>query len=160
MTKLTPRHSPLQAGDEAPDFTLKDQNKNDWSLSKALERGLVVLSFFPMAFSSVCSTEMKCITDELASWKAKGAEPVGISCDSFFVQKAWADSLGLKHTLLADMHREVCKAYGLYWPDLNVSTRGTVIVEKGPDGKPRVKWAQSREIPQALKADEVLAALG
>jgi peroxiredoxin len=160
MNTLTPRQAPLRAGDEAPDFTLKDQNKQPWTLSEALERGPVVLCFYPMAFSSVCSTEMKCITDEFARWKEKGAQVLGVSCDSFFVQKAWADSLGLKQTLLADMHRDVCKAYGFYWPDLNVSTRGTVIVEKGPAGKPRVRWVQSREIPQALKADDILAALG
>lgn len=160
MTKLIPRDTPLRAGDEAPDFTLKDQAKQDWTLSKALENGPVALCFYPMAFSSVCSTEMKCVSDEFAKWKAKGAQVVGISCDSFFVQKAWAESLGLKQTLLADMHRDVCKAHGFYWPDLNVSTRGTVVIEKGPAGRPRVRWTQSREIPQAMKFEEVLAALG
>ena len=47
----------LKPGDDAPDFTLKDQNKQPWTLSEALERGPVVLSFYPMAFSSVCSAE-------------------------------------------------------------------------------------------------------
>jgi peroxiredoxin len=159
MTKLTPRDAPVRAGDVAPDFTLKDQAKQDWNLSRALEKGPVVLCFYPMAFSSVCATEMKCVTDEFEKWRAKGAQVVGISCDSFFVQKAWADSLGLRQTLLADMHRDVCKAYGFYWPDLNISTRGTVIIEGGSDG-PRVKWVQCREIPQAMKPEDVLEALG
>jgi peroxiredoxin len=158
--KLTPREAPVRVGDAAPDFTLKDQNKQDWKLSDALERGPVVLSFYPMSFSSVCETEMRCVTDEFAKWQAKGAQVVGISCDSFYVQKAWAESLGLKQPLLADMHREVTKAYGFYWPELNVSRRGTVIVEKGPGGEPRVKWVQSREAPQAMKVEEVLGALG
>jgi len=157
--KLTPRTTPISAGEEAPDFTLKDQSRGDWTLSAALGDGPVVLCFYPMSFSSVCTTEMKCVTDEFARWREKGAQVVGVSCDSFFVQKAWADALGLKQTLLADMHREVCKAYGFYWPDLNVAARGTVIVERGPGGVPRVKWAQSREIPKAMKFDEVLAAL-
>lgn len=159
MTNLKPRERPIEVGEAAPDFTLKDQDKNEWTLSSALEKGPVVLCFYPMAFSPVCSTEMKCITDEFAKWEEKGAQPVGISCDSFFAQKAWADSLGLKQTLLADMHRDVSKAYGFYWPDLNISTRGTVIVEKGSDGTARVKWVQSREIPKALDPSDILAAL-
>jgi peroxiredoxin len=114
-----------------------------------------VLCFYPMDFSPVCSTEMKCASDELARWKAKGATVVGISCDSFFVHDAWARSLGLQQTLLADMHRQVCKAYGIYWPDLNISGRGTVVV--GRDGK--VRWSQKREIKDAMNPDQVLAAL-
>ncbi|MEM9064214.1 MAG: redoxin domain-containing protein [Planctomycetota bacterium] len=155
---LPPRETPIEVGAEAPDFTLKTQTKDDWTLSAELEKGDVVLCFYPMDFSSVCSTEMKCVTDDFAKWEAKGAQVVGVSCDSFFVHEAWAKELGLKQTLLADMHREVCKAYGFYWPDLNVSSRGTVVVSKG-DGGPVVKWVQSRDIPNAMNFDEVLAAI-
>lgn len=159
-TELSPRSAPIQVGEAAPDFTLKDQDKGDWTLSEALKKGPVVLCFYPLDFSPVCSTEMKCITDEFSKWEAKGAQVVGISCDSFFVHRAWADALGLRQTLLADMHRSVCKAYGFYWPDLNIATRGTVIVERDASGRAKVKWTQSREIPQAMKPDELLAALG
>jgi len=156
---LTPRSSPIAPGETAPDFTLMTQDRQEWRLSEALAKagpGGVVLCFYPMDFSPVCSTEMKCITDEMEKWKAKGAEVVGISCDSFFTHKAWADALGLKQTLLADMHRDVCKAYGLYWPELNVAWRGTVAI--GKDGK--VKAVQKREIKDALSIDDVLAAIG
>jgi peroxiredoxin len=156
---LTPRQSPIAVGEIAPDFTLTTQNREEWKLSDALKAagpGGVVLCFYPLDFSPVCSVEMKCITDEMAKWQAKGATVVGISCDSFFVHKAWADQLGLKQTLLADMHRAVCKAYGLYWPDLNVSWRGTVAI--GKDG--RVKAVQKREIKDALTVDDILAAVG
>jgi len=159
-TALTPREAPIGVGDAAPDFVLKDQDREDWKLSDAVSKGPVMLCFYPLDFSPVCSTEMQCITDEFASWEAKGAQVVGVSCDSFFVHKAWADALGLKQRLLADMHREVCKAYGFYWPDLNVSTRGSVLVEKDPSGGMKVKWVQAREIPQALDGAEMLAALG
>lgn len=152
---LTPRDTFIRAGEIAPDFTLKDQHRNDWTLSEALKQSEVVLCFYPMDFSPVCSTEMKCASDELARWKAKGATVVGISCDSFFVHDAWARSLGLQQTLLADMHRQVCKAYGIYWPDLNISGRGTVVV--GRDGK--VRWSQKREIKDPMNPDQVLAAL-
>ncbi len=155
MANLPHRQSPITVGDAAPDFTLKDQNKAEWNLKANLAKGPVALCFYPMDFSPVCSAEMKCVTDDMDQWKAKGVQVVGVSCDSFFVHEAWAKSLGLKQTLLADMHREVCKAYGFYWADLNISGRGTVLV--GKDGK--VQWVQKREIPQAMKSDDLTAAL-
>lgn len=154
--QLKPRESVITVGETAPDFTLMDQNRAEWKLSEQLKKGDVVLCFYPMDFSPVCSAEMKCVTDEMDKWAAKGAQVVGISCDSFFVHKAWAEALGLKQTLLADMHRDVCKAYGLYWPELNVAWRGTVAI--GKDGK--VKAVQKREIKDALSIDDVLAAIG
>lgn len=156
---LTPRDQPLRAGDAAPDFTLLDQDRKEWKLSEAAKTADVVLCFYPLDFSPVCSTEMKCVTDEMAKFAAKGAKVVGVSCDSFFTHKAWADSLGLTQTLLADMHRQVCKAYGLFFPDLNCASRGTVVIAKSPDGKPTVKWVQAREIKDAMKNDDVLAAI-
>ena len=156
---LTPRAAPIAVGETAPDFTLPDQNRKDWTLSDAVKKGDVVLSFYPLAFTGVCSTEMKCLTDDIATWQAKGATVVGISCDSFAVQKAWADALGLKQTLLADMHRAVCKAYGLYWPELNVSRRGTVVIGRDASGKGKVKWAQAREPGKAFSREELLAAV-
>lgn len=154
---LTPRNTPIAVGDPAPDFTLKDQNRGDWKLSDAVKKGDVVLCFFPLAFTSVCTTEMKCVNDEMAKWQSKHATVIGISCDSFATLKAWADSLGLKQTLLADMHREVCKAYGLYWADLNVSSRGTVVIGKSADGAGKVKWVQAREPGKAMNPEEMLA---
>lgn len=157
---LRERNEPIGVGEEAPDFALKDQNQEEWRLSEAVERGPVVLSFYPMDFSPVCSTEMRCVNDEFAKWEEKGVEVVGISCDSFFTHKAWADSMNLKQRLLADMHREVCKAYGFYWPDLNVASRGSVLIGKDDGGKMRVKWVQAREVKQALKPEEILQAIG
>jgi peroxiredoxin len=154
---LKPRPTPITAGETAPDFTLKDQNRADWRLSDQVKKGDVVLCFFPLAFTGVCSIEMKCVNDEIAQWQAKGAQVVGISCDSFATLKAWADQLGLQQTLLADMHRHVCKAYGLYWSDLNISTRATVVIGQSPSGQGTVKWAQAREPGKAMNFDEVLA---
>ncbi len=155
--QLQPREKAISTGEIAPDFVLKDQLKNDWRLSDHVKKGDVALCFFPMAFTSVCSTEMKCVNDEIDSWQKKGAQVVGVSCDSFAVLKAWADSLHLKQTMLADMHREVCKAYGLYWRELNVASRATVVIGKSADGRGKVKWVQSREPGRAMQWDEVLA---
>lgn len=157
---LIPRDTPFKAGDTAPDFTLTDQNRAEWRLSDHVKKSDVVLCFYPLDFSPVCSTEMRCITDELSKFSGKGAEVVGISTDSFFTHKAWADSLGLKQTLLADMHRQVCRAYGLYFAPLNVSARGTVVIGKNADGIARVKWSQARELKDAMNNADVVAALG
>lgn len=154
---LQPRTGVIAVGELAPDFVLKDQNRADWRLSDAVKKGDVVLCFFPLAFTSVCSTEMRCVNDEMAKWAAKGATVIGISCDSFATLKAWADSLNLKQTLLSDMHRQVCKAFGLYWPELNVAHRGTVVIGKSADGKGRVKWSQAREPGKAMNWEDVLA---
>ena len=155
--QLTPLDAPIQAGHSAPDFTLTDQNREEWSLAEAVKKGDVVLCFYPMDFSPVCSAEMQCVSDDMTKWASKGAQVVGISCDSFFVHAAWAEQLGLKHILLADMHRNVCKAYGLYFEPLNVAARGTVVIGQSDDGIGKVKWVQSREIKDAMDLSEVVA---
>lgn len=157
--QLKAREKPVSVGEVAPDFTLKDQNRADWRLADHLKKGDVVLCFFPLAFTGVCSTEMKCVNDEIESWKKRGAQVVGISCDSFATLKAWADSLHLKQTLLADMHRQVCRAFGLFWPELNVSSRGTVVIGRSPDGVGKVKWVQAREPGNAMNWGEVMEAI-
>ena len=88
--------------------------------------------------------------------RGRGATVVGIYCDSFAAHKAFAEQEGLEIPLLADMHREVCRAYGLYWADLNVASRGTVIV--GPDRV--VRWVEAREPGNAFTLDTVLGGIG
>ena len=150
---LTPRDSAIGVGEDAPPFALLDQARNEWKLETALQAGPVALCFYPMDFSPVCTDEMKSLEAAREALSTAGITPVGISGDSFFVHEAWAKELGLTHSLLADMHREVCRAYGFYFPDLNTPSRGTVIV--GADGK--VKWSQARELKDAVDLDEVLA---
>lgn len=159
-TNLPSRSEPIAVGQLAPDFTLMTQGREEWTLGQALEHGDVALCFYPMDFSPVCSTEMKCVADEFDAWQGKGVQVVGVSCDSFFTHEAWAKELGLKQTLLADMHRAVSRAYGFYWPDLNISSRGTVLVGKGDDGAPVVKWVQAREIKDAMNLDDLMAQVG
>lgn len=159
-TSLPERALPLGVEDLAPDFTLLDQSRQEWTLSEALAGGDVALCFYPMDFSPVCGVEMGCVNEEFERWQGMGVRVVGISCDSFFVHEAWAREMGLKQTLLADMHRAVSKAYGFYWPDLNVSSRGTVLLTLGPDGHPKVKWVQQREIKDAMVLDDLFSALG
>ena len=157
---LTERSTLLSVGDVAPDFVLLDQHRKEWKLSDAVRTGDVVLCFFPLAFTDVCGVEMKCVTKEMTDWKGKGASVVGVSCDSFAALKAWGEADGLSQPLLADMHRRVCKAYGLHWADLNVSKRSTVIIAQSADGVGRVKWAEAREPGKAMNWADVLSHVG
>ena len=145
----------IKVGDPAPDFTLKDQDQKEVKLSDFRGKKHVVLAFYPLDWSPVCTGENKCLTDDFPSFQSSNAEVVGISTDSFFSHKAWADALELKHRLLADMHRTVSKAYGLYFEPLNCAKRATVIVDK--HGK--VAYVKVQEIKTARDDKEILAAL-
>ncbi len=145
----------IKVGDTAPDFTLKDQDQKEVKLSDYKGKKNVVLCFYPLDWSPVCQGENKCLTDDFPKFQGAHAEVFGISCDSFFSHKAWADSLDLKHRLLADMHRTVCKSYGLYFEPLNCAKRATVIVDK--HGK--VAYVKVQEIKVAREDKEILAAL-
>ena len=120
----------IKVGDTAPDFNLKDQDQKDVKLSDYRGKKNVVLAFYPLDWSPVCQGENKCLTDDFPKFQNANAELFGISCDSFFSHKAWADSMDLKHRLLSDVHRTTSKAYGLYFEPLNCSKRATVIVDK------------------------------
>jgi len=145
----------IKVGDTAPDFTLKDQDQKDVKLSEFSGKKNIVLAFYPLDWSPVCTGENKCLSDDFPSFQSSNAEVFGISADSFFSHKAWADSLDLKHRLLADMHRTVSKAYGLYFEPLNCSKRATVIVDK--NGK--VAYVKVQEIKTARDDKEILEAL-
>ena len=149
----------IKAGSTAPDFTISTQDREDWSLAEAIKKSDVVLCFFPFAFTSVCGTEMECLSKEMNRWNAAGATAVGISCDSFAALKAWAERDGYTNTMLSDIHRSVCQDYGLYWAELNVAQRGTIVIGQSDDGVGSVKWSQAREPGKAMDLDEVLAAM-
>ena len=146
---------PIKVGTEAPDFTLPDQDKSDWTLSSFRGKKTVALCFYPLDWSPVCESENQCLSADLQKFSEKGTEVVGISCDSFFSHKAWANAQGFKHTLLADMHRNVCKQYGLYFPDLNCAQRATVLV----DSQGKVSFVKVQPIKEARDDAEILAVL-
>ena len=154
MTTQVAAAREIEVGDAAPEFTLKDENGQEVSLS-SFRGKTVVLAFYPFDFSPVCTTENCALTEDLPKFAQKGAVVLGISCDSWFVHKAWKEKLGLKQPLLSDLKREVCQKYGLYFPDLNCSKRATVVV--GPDG--RVTYKKVQELKVARTNAEILAAV-
>jgi thioredoxin-dependent peroxiredoxin len=101
----------MNIGDTAPDFTLKDGDGNDWTLSD--HRGkVVVLMFYPGDDTPVCTREMCSVRDHWSEYQASGAEVVGISTDSVASHEKFSDKYSLPLRLLADEKGEVRDEYG------------------------------------------------
>lgn len=134
---IVPETTPIAVGAVAPDFKLPDSEKKEWTLSEFKGKKPVALFFYPLDWSPTCSKENVCFSQDLSRFE-KFAQVFGVSVDSVWSHKAYKAANGLKHTLLADMHRSAIKAYGLFLPAANISQRATVLV--GSDGK--VAWVK------------------
>jgi peroxiredoxin len=122
---------PIAVGQPAPDFTLKDQDQKDVKLSDFRGKN-VVLAFYPLDWSPVCSKEHACFKDDLANFNNVNAQVLGLSVDSVWSHKAFAEKMGLKYPLLADFQPRgaVASQFGLYLADKGITNRATVIVDK------------------------------
>lgn len=118
-----------QVGQEAPDFTLKDEQNQEVTLS-TLRGKPVTLVFYPLAFSPVCEGEMCEIRDMWSDFEGSGATVLGISRDSVYTLKAWKEAKGLKNRLLADMKGEVASKYGAWNDKIGIAERLTVVIDK------------------------------
>ncbi len=125
----------LKVGHRARDFTLVDQNGEKFQLSRFRGKKRILLSFHPLAWTGVCSRQMKSLERYRERFEALNTVAVGLSVDSVPCKKAWARSLKLKNTrILADFwpHGGVAKKYGLFRDKNGFSERANVIVdEKG-----------------------------
>src|SRR5215213_424956 len=108
----------VDVGAKAPDFTLPNQDRESVTLSEQLKNGPVVLAFFPAAFSSVCTTEMCTFRDSIGALNASKGQVFGVSTDTFFALKAWADQQRLTFPLLSDYNKDVSRQYGVVNPDM------------------------------------------
>ena len=128
----------IEAGAQAPDFTLSDQDGGHVSLAD-FRGDTVVLVFYPADFSPTCTDQLSVYEDVLGEFARRGARLVAISVDGAFCHKAFQKHLSLTIPLLADFHPkgQVAKAYGVWSEDYGVATRSLVMV--GPDGK--VEWS-------------------
>lgn len=144
----------VTVGQEAPDFTLRSENLENITLS-ALRGKPVVLVFYPLDFSGLCTAEMCSIRDNYSGFQEKGAQVFGISRDSAFTHKAFKEKEGLTHSLLADMKGDVAKLYGVWNEAAGVAERATVIVDK--DGF--VTYVRHNGLGEARDQKEAIAAL-
>ncbi len=123
-------------GDQAPDFTLKSKSGDmeDISLSDYRDNKNVVILFFPLAYTGVCTDEMCSVSGGLADYDALDAQVLGISVDSPFAQEAWAKENDITIPLLSDFNKEVSAAYGSQFEDLigfkGVAKRSAFVVDK------------------------------
>jgi peroxiredoxin len=122
----------LKVGDKAKNFSLQDQNKKEFTL-KAFKGKRVLLSFHPLAWTSVCSEQMKSLEKNKLAFDSLNTVAVGVSVDTVPSKKAWAESLGITNTrLLSDFwpHGKVAKAYGIFLKDDGISGRSNIIVDE------------------------------
>jgi peroxiredoxin len=151
----------VEVGDQAPDFELKDQHGTPVRLSSFRGRRNVVLVFYPLDFSGVCTGELCALRDEFPEISRDDVEVLAVSVDSTFAHRAWADAEHFQFGLLSDFwpHGEVASRYGVFDSERGLATRGTFIIDK--DGV--VRWRVVNPIPQARDLAEyskALAALG
>lgn len=119
-----------QVGQEAPDFKLKGPGGSFYTLSEYRGDKAVVLVFFPLAFSSVCSHQLPVVQEALPRFEAAGATVFGISVDSHYANTAFAKQLGLTFPLLSDWKHEAAMAYGVLLPDAGYTNRVTFVVDR------------------------------
>jgi peroxiredoxin len=147
----------IAVGQTAPDFTLQNQDKKDVKLSDFAGKKNVVLMWYPLDWSPVCTNEHACFVNEMRSFENLDAEVLGISVDSVWSHKAYADKMGIKYSLLADFQPRgaASEKYGVFLADKGITGRAIAIVNK--DGK--VAWFKQYEIPVVPDVKEVAAAL-
>lgn len=147
----------LENDTTAPDFELANQFGEHIRLHDYRGKSAVALVFFPLAFSSTCTSELCDLRDNLALFKAAGVELVGISVDSKATLRAWAEQQGYDFTLLADFwpHGDVAKQYGVFLDDKGFANRATFLIDI--DGVIRASFITAPG--QARSLEEYRAAL-
>jgi alkyl hydroperoxide reductase subunit AhpC len=147
-----------EVGSPAPDFTLKGSiGATDTQVSLKDFKGkknLVVL-FYPLDFSPVCSVQIPDFNAKVDAIRAKNAEVIAINRDSVFAHKAWSEHLGgIKFPLLADMNLAVSKQFGMALEQVGITNRGVIIIDK--NGKIAFKHVEAKPPDNTLEVERVL----
>ncbi len=154
---------PVSVNDKAPDFNLQNTKREFIKLSDYKGDKNVVLLFYPLAFSGVCTTELCSTRDNLKIYDAFDAEVLGISIDSFFVQKAFKDSQNLNFQLLSDFNKEASKSYDILYEDFfgmkGVAKRSAFVIDKEGIVKYAEVLEDSSDLPDFEAIQETLSGL-
>lgn len=120
---------PLEVGDQAPEFTLRDQNNQEWTLSEFHGERDVLLVFYPFAFTGICTGELDQVRDNLA--ELADVQVLAISVDSVYALRAWSDQRDYDFPLLSDFwpHGRVAQDYGVFNDKAGMANRGTFLVD-------------------------------
>lgn len=153
----------VQAGQDAPDFTLKNTDMQEVTLSSLRGQKNAVLLFVPFAFTGVCTTELCSVRDNLHNYASLNAEVFGISVDSPFAQKQWKEKEHFNFTLLSDFNREVCKAYGAHYDNMigfqGVAKRAAFVIDKAGKVRHAEILDNARNLPNFDRIRETLQSL-
>lgn len=150
-------------GAKAPDFTLPNQDRTPVTLSEELRKGPVVLAFFPAAFSGTCTKEMCTFRDSTSDLNRLSANLIGVSTDTFFALKAWADAEHFAFPLLSDYNKTVIGEYGVVNPDMiglkNIAKRAVFVIDRSGRIVFRQILDDARNEPDYEQVREALAKL-
>src|ERR1700757_4852912 len=147
----------LAVGQTAPDFVLKDQSQKEIKLSDFTGKKNVVLVFYPLDWSPTCTNEHACFVNDMKNFATLDAEVLGVSVDSVWSHKAYADKMNIEYSLLADFHPKgaMSEKYGVYLADKGITGRAIAIVNKAGN----VAWFKNYDIPVVPDVKEVASAL-
>jgi mycoredoxin-dependent peroxiredoxin len=122
---------PLEIGDRAPGFTLKDQNNQDRTLSEFHGNHNVLIVFYPFAFSGLCTGELDELRENLTEYQNSNVQVLGVSVDSVYALKVWSQQQRYEFPLLSDFwpHGEVTQAYGVFNEVAGMANRATFLVD-------------------------------
>lgn len=154
----------LKAGDKAPDFTLPDTTKQLVTLS-SLRGENVLLLFFPLAFTSVCTKELCSVRDNLATYNNANVRVLGISVDSPYSLARFREEQGLNFTLLSDFNKTVSTDYGCLYETFSlglkgVSKRSAFLIDSGGTIRYAEVLENAGEVPDFDAIQAAMAEIG
>lgn len=157
----------LATGTKAPDFTLKSKKADglvDVTLSANFGKKNTLLLFFPLAFTSVCTTELCDVSQGLDSYSGLNAEVIGVSVDSPFAQEAWAKKENITITLASDLNKETAKAYDVIFKGIagigDSAARAAFVIDKEGVIQYSEQTPTPKDLPNFGAIKETLGKLG
>jgi peroxiredoxin len=147
----------VSVGQPAPEFALKDQSQKEVKLADFKGKKNVVLVFYPLDWSPICSNEHACMVNDMKKFESLEAQVLGVSVDSVWSHKAFAEKMKIGYPLLADFHPRGAMAdkYGVYLAEKGITGRAIVVVNK----QGNVAWVKNYDIPVVPDVNEVAQAL-
>ncbi|ABF44425.1 Redoxin [Deinococcus geothermalis DSM 11300] len=144
-------------GQPAPDFTLPSTLGEPVTLSSYRGQQHVVLVFYPLDFSPVCSMQLPEYSGRQDDFAEAGAVVLGVNRDSVYTHKAWAAEYGIEVPLLADMNLNVARQYGVAIDERGISGRAVFLIDKG--GVVRFEYVEAQTGDYTVRPELVLAKL-
>ena len=150
----------LKRGDKAPNFTLVSSDTKEVSLSDFKEKNIILL-FFPLAFTGVCTTELCSMRDDITTYNNMNAQVLAVSVDSPFSLGKFKEEQSLNFPLLSDFNKEVSRSYGALYEDFvlglkGVSKRSAFVIDKNGIIRYAEVLENAGELPNFVAVRETL----